>query len=177
MESILSFLEAAQIASIDARRLNNVQKIEFLNSLSNILLENTNLIIQENKKDLDRMSDEDPKKDRLLLNENRIKALAISLIDVAKLEDPTGKILYTNTTGNGLKIKKITVPIGVVGVIYEARPNVTIDVAALCVRSGNTVLLRGGSDAEYTNEVLVKMIHQALEKNNINKKYCTTLAC
>jgi glutamate-5-semialdehyde dehydrogenase len=169
MESILSFLEAAQIASIDARRLNNVQKIEFLNSLASILLENANLIIQENKKDLDRMANEDPKKDRLLLNENRIKDLSASLIDVAKLEDPSGKILYTNTTENGLKIKKVTVPIGVVGVIYEARPNVTIDVAALCVRSGNTVLLRGGSDAEFTNEVLVKMIHQALEKNNINK--------
>jgi glutamate-5-semialdehyde dehydrogenase len=168
METILPLLEKAQMAGIDAKRLNNEQKIAFLNDLATILLKNVSLIIAENKKDLDKMEDSNPKKDRLLLNQNRIEDLANSLHDVAKLEDPTGKLLYKTITTNGLEIEKRTVPIGVVGVIYEARPNVTIDVAALCLRSGNAVVLRGGSDAEHTNEILVQLIHQALEKNNLN---------
>ncbi|HOU47053.1 MAG TPA: glutamate-5-semialdehyde dehydrogenase, partial [Chitinophagales bacterium] len=121
-----------------------------------------------NKKDLDKMEDSNPKKDRLLLNEDRIKALAESLHDILKLEDPTGKVLADNTMQNGLHIQKISVPIGVVGVIYEARPNVTIDVAALCLYAGNAVVLRGGSDAEFTNEILVKIIHEVLQKNNVD---------
>lgn len=170
METILPVLEQAQLASIEAKRLTDQQKIAFLDTLATILIKNTDLIISENKRDLDKMEDNNPKKDRLLLNQNRIQDLASSLRDIAKLEDPTGKILYKTSLENGLEIEKRTVPIGVVGVIYEARPNVTIDVAALCLRSGNAVLLRGGSDAEYTNEVLVKLIHQALEQNNITKE-------
>lgn len=169
MKSILPILKQAQMACIQAKKLSNQQKILFLDTLANLLTKNTPNIIAENKKDLDKMADSDPKKDRLLLNEQRIKDLASSLSDISKLDDPSGKILFSTTTENGLKIQKITVPIGVVGVIYEARPNVTIDVAALCIRAGNAVLLRGGSDAEFTNIVLVNIIHQALEKNNIDK--------
>jgi len=170
METILPVLQQAQLASIEAKRLTDQQKIAFLDTLATILIKNTDLIISENKRDLEKMEDNNPKKDRLLLDQNRIQDLASSLQDIAKLEDPTGKILYQTTLENGLKIEKRTVPIGVVGVIYEARPNVTIDVAALCLRSGNAVLLRGGSDAEYTNEVLVKLIHQALKQHNITKE-------
>jgi glutamate-5-semialdehyde dehydrogenase len=132
-------------------------------------LRNQEIIIQENKKDLDKMDDSNPKKDRLLLNESRIKDLADSLHDIVKLEDPAGKVLIDNHAENGLHIQKITVPMGVVGVIYEARPNVTIDVAALCLYAGNAVVLRGGSDAEFTNKILVKIIHDTLIENGVDK--------
>jgi glutamate-5-semialdehyde dehydrogenase len=113
------------------------------------------------------MDDSNPKKDRLLLNHSRIQDLVDGLNSVAQLSDPTGKILSEYTTDKGLNIQKISVPLGVVGVIYESRPNVTIDVAALCLRSGNAVVLRGGSDAEFTNLILVSLIHQALEENDL----------
>jgi glutamate-5-semialdehyde dehydrogenase len=169
MESIQSILQSVSNASVSIRRLSIEQKKSILITLARLLLENIDRILAENKKDLDRMADSDPKKDRLLLNASRIKDLSDSLHDILKLEDPTGKVLVDNTSENGLHIQKTTVPIGVVGVIYEARPNVTIDVAALCLYAGNAVVLRGGSDAEFTNIVLVDIIHQALKENNTDE--------
>src|SRR4051812_45101512 len=134
MESIIPLLERVKQASKEVSRLNNQQKNEVLLSLSHLLKENQKQIIRENKKDLDKMSDDNPKKDRLLLNETRIKDLADSVLDITKLDDPTGKIFSDQTRENGLHIQKVSVPMGVVGVIYEARPNVTIDVAALCFK-------------------------------------------
>ncbi len=113
------------------------------------------------------MDDADPKKDRLLLNEIRIKDLAQSIRDVAQLPDPTGQQLLNRTLANGLKIQKIAVPLGVVGIIYESRPNVTLDVTSLCIRSGNGVVLRGGSDAYQTNSCLLGLIHQVLTEYNV----------
>ena len=169
MESIQPVLAAVSMASIDVRRLSLEQKKSILFRLSQLLIANQEIIIQENKKDLDKMDDSNPKKDRLLLNESRIKDLADSLHDIVKLEDPAGKVLIDNHAENGLHIQKITVPMGVVGVIYEARPNVTIDVAALCLYAGNAVVLRGGSDAEFTNKILVKIIHDTLIENGVDK--------
>ncbi len=168
MNSILHLLQATHKSSVLIKNLSKENKIKILLRLADLLLENQSKIILENKKDLDKMQDSDPKKDRLLLNENRINDLANSLHDIVKLDDPTNKILSDNILENGLHIQKITVPIGVVGVIYEARPNVTIDVAALCLFAGNAVVLRGGSDAEYTNIALVEIIHQALQEYNID---------
>ena len=168
MDSILHLLQATHKSSVLVKNLSKENKMKILLRLADLLLENQSKIILENKKDLDKMQDSDPKKDRLLLNENRIKDLANSLHDIVKLDDPTNKILSDNILENGLHIQKITVPIGVVGVIYEARPNVTIDVAALCLFAGNAVVLRGGSDAEYTNIALVEIIHQALQEYNID---------
>ena len=168
MDSILHLLEATSKASIITKNISLENKKNILLRLAELLVQNQQEIIQENKKDLDKMEDNNPKKDRLLLNETRIKDLANSLFDVLKLEDPTNKILLENKMENGLHIQKISVPIGVVGVIYEARPNVTIDVAALCLYAGNAVVLRGGSDAEFTNIILVKYIHQALQENNVD---------
>ena len=170
MENITPLLEKVKSASKEVIHLNNKQKNNLLLTLADLLLANQAQIIQENKKDLDKMSDDNPKKDRLLLNEARINDLAASLRDIVKLNDPTGKILSNQTMENGLHIQKVSVPMGVVGLIYEARPNVTIDVAALCFKAGNAVVLRGGSDAEFTNQILVKIIHEALEKNGINKE-------
>jgi len=162
MESIQALLIEAGEATRSINSATDGKKQEVLLKLAQEIVANTELIISENKKDLDRMPDTDPKKDRLLLNEARIKDLATSLSDVANLPDPTGQLMLESTTKNGLQIQKKTVPLGVVGVIYESRPNVTIDVAALCIRSGNVCVLRGGSDALYTNVVLVDIIHKVL---------------
>lgn len=115
------------------------------------------------------MDPEDPKYDRLLLTEERIVALADSVCGIAKLSDPTGVILSSKILDNGLHIEKKTVALGVVGVIYESRPNVTIDVAALCVRSGNVCVLRGGTDAWFTNNALVRLIQDALADSGLDR--------
>jgi glutamate-5-semialdehyde dehydrogenase len=107
-------------------------------------------------------------RDRLLLTTDRLIQLADGVISVSQLPDPSGDTLVNRTLPNGLVLSKITVPLGVVGVIYESRPNVTIDVAALCIRSGNAAVLRGGSDAFYTNTILVDLIHQALTLNGLS---------
>lgn len=169
MESIQGILESVSKASVSVRKLSLLSKKNIVSGLADLLISNEQAIIRENQKDLDRMEDSNPKKDRLLLNEVRIKDLASALNDILKLEDPTGKVLLEKKMENGLYIQKMSVPIGVVGVIYESRPNVTIDVAALCLYAGNAVVLRGGSDAEYTNRILVDLIHQALRENGVDE--------
>jgi glutamate-5-semialdehyde dehydrogenase len=136
--------------------------------LADILLGNLHQIIAENKKDLDLMDPKDAKYDRLLLNENRIIGLADALGQVATLNDPSGQILLEGTFDNGIKMQKIAVPMGVIGAIFESRPNVTIDVASLCIMSGNACVLKGGKEAHFSNQFLVSLIHQALSKNNIS---------
>lgn len=162
MENITEMLIQAKKATQQISSLSAVKKQEVLEKLALVIELNAEDIIAENAKDLQKMSDDDPKKDRLLLNQDRIIALAQSVREVALLEDPTGKLLTEKHLPNGLFIQKKTVALGVVGVIYEARPNVTIDVAALCIRSGNVCLLRGGSDAEATNIFLVDKIREVL---------------
>ena len=138
------------------------KKSEVLLHLAQLLLENSAEIIAENVKDLSSIADDDPMRDRLLLNSDRIIHVSKSVVEIAKLKDPTGQILTDKLLANGLKLTKISVPLGVVGVIFESRPNVTVDVAALCIRSGNAAVLRGGSDAWHSNVILVQLIHQAL---------------
>ncbi len=173
-KTIIPLLEKTHIAAAEVRRLDDTQKKGILNRLAEILLENTEQIITENQKDLLRMDLADPKYDRLKLTESRIRDLAISLREIAQLPDPSGQIFLEKELDNGLKIKKIAVPMGVVGVIYEARPNVTIDVTALCLRSGNAVVLRGGSDAFDTNSFLVNLIHDVLREFGVDTN-CITL--
>ena len=138
------------------------KKNEVLFHLAQLLLEKSAEIIAENVKDLSAVADDDPMRDRLLLNSDRIIHLSKSVDEIANLKDPTGQILTNKLLANGLKLTKISVPLGVVGVIFESRPNVTVDVAALCIRSGNAVVLRGGTDAWHSNVILVQLIHQAL---------------
>ncbi|WP_313672644.1 glutamate-5-semialdehyde dehydrogenase [Sphingobacterium multivorum] len=166
-ESILNQLQAAAKAKQILQQLAPDTKITILNAIAEGLIAHTTDILEANKIDLDRMADDDPKKDRLLLNSDRLKGLADSVKQIAELADPTDQLLLKKILPNGLEIEKITVPLGVVGVIYESRPNVTIDVAALCIQSGNVCLLRGGSDALHTNEALLKVIHAALEQYGI----------
>jgi len=162
MESIQSLLEQASQATIAVKLLSDEKKAAILQALAAKIREKAATIIIENKLDLDRMPDTDPKKDRLLLNRFRIEDLANSVEEIATLPDPSNRLLSEKVLDNGLLVQKITVPLGVVGVIYESRPNVTIDVAALCIQSGNVCLLRGGSDAFYTNTYLVALIQEVL---------------
>ncbi len=169
MDNIQNLLEQASLATIAARALNDEKKGLILRSLAGKLRSHASHIILENKKDLDRMPDPDPKKDRLLLSESRINDLAQSVEEISSLPDPSGHLQYESTLKNGLSVKKITVPLGVVGIIYESRPNVTVDVAALCIRSGNVCLLRGGTDAFFTNTYLVLLIRETLRDFDINE--------
>jgi glutamate-5-semialdehyde dehydrogenase len=168
METIQHMLVAAQGATSAIKSLADEQKQALLRRLAVNIITHTTAIVAENKKDLDKMSDEDPKKDRLLLNEARIQQLADSVSEIATLPDPANVLVLERTLANGLNVQKRTVPLGVVGVIYESRPNVTIDVAALCIRSGNVCVLRGGSDAFHTNTILVQLIQDVLKEFNVD---------
>jgi len=168
IESITPLLKKTSQATSSIRNASDQTKIDLLLTLAEEIDLNRSKIIEENNKDVVRMEDGNPKKDRLILNENRIDDLIQGLKDVAKLSNPSGKLLFEINKPNGLKIQKITVPIGVVGIIYESRPNVTVDVAALCLRSGNCAVLRGGSDAAHSNKFLVKLIHNALNKHQLD---------
>ncbi len=132
--------------------------------LADEAIKKSDFILAENKKDLDRMNPDDPKYDRLQLTKERIEGIASDIKNVAGLDSPLGKTLSETIRPNGLKISKISVPIGVIGIIYEARPNVTFDVFSLCVKSGNATVLKGGSDAHASNTAILSVIHEVLEK-------------
>ena len=132
-------------------------------------------ILAENRKDLDRMDVSDPKYDRLKLTEDRISAIAGDIRSVAGLPQPTGRVLMETVRPNGMRITKVTVPFGVIGIIYEARPNVTFDVFSLCLKSGNACVLKGGSDAIYSNTAIVGVIHKVLERHNLPPDVVTLL--
>jgi glutamate-5-semialdehyde dehydrogenase len=155
-----------------SRRLNLVENEtvgRVLYELADEAEKQTGFILSENKKDLERMDTEDPKYDRLKLTAERIQGIASDIRTVAGLESPVGKVLKEVTRPNGLKIRKVTVPFGVIGIIYEARPNVTFDVFALCLKSGNACVLKGGSDAIYSNQAIVSIIQNVLKKFGIDK--------
>lgn len=146
-----------------------------LQSLETALVQNTDFILAENQKDLDKMPTSDPKYDRLQLTKERIAAIAAEVNHVADLDNPLGNIIQDKTLPNNLNIKKVRVPLGVVGVIYEARPNVTVDVFSLCFKTGNVAILKGGSDAAFSNLAITTIIHQVLEKHQIDKNVVTLL--
>jgi len=175
METIQPLLEKAQSATKSIKTLSDEKKQQVLRKLSSRIIEQSAAIVAENKKDLDKMSDDDPKKDRLLLNEVRIQQLADSLNDIAALPDPANQLLVERTLDNGLHVQKRTAPLGVVGVIYESRPNVTIDVASLCLRSANACVLKGGKEAQYSNNYLVSLIHESLAEFGVPAAAVTLL--
>jgi len=132
-------------------------------------------ILEANRLDLERMDPLNPKYDRLLLTEERIAGIASDMEHVATLPSPLGITYSTAERPNGMTIRKVSVPFGVIGIIYEARPNVTADVFALCIKSGNVCLLKGGSDAECTNRKMVEIIHGVLKEHGIDTAVCTLL--
>lgn len=151
-------------------------------TINSILLDTARTLIGEqeevlaaNAKDLASMDMSNPKYDRLKLTAGRLQGIADDMVNVSSLPTPLGKVLSEVTRPNGMMIRKVTVPFGVVGVIYEARPNVTFDVFSLCLKSGNACVLKGGSDADHSNRVLVRIIHQVLEQHGIAASTCTLL--
>lgn len=139
-----------------------------LNALADATIAETSFILKENEKDLARMEKSNPKYDRLKLTEERLKSIADDTRNVSNLPSPLGRILKEASRPNGMKLTKISVPFGVIGIIYEARPNVSFDVFSLCLKSGNACILKGGSDADYSNRAIVSVIHKVLEKFNVN---------
>ncbi|MFM8450415.1 MAG: glutamate-5-semialdehyde dehydrogenase [Haliscomenobacter sp.] len=174
-EQVLRQLEKTQAAASLIRNLDAHNKATLLHTLAESVASNMALILAANANDVARMNPDDPKRDRLLLTEDRVLALAASIRAVASLPDPSGQTLLQHTMDNGVRIRKITVPLGVVGVIYESRPNVTLDVSALCLRSGNAAVLRGGSDAWETNSALVALIQDVLEYQGLSREVVTLL--
>lgn len=159
---VKEILTAAREAS---RRLNLMAPQEIDNLLLRLAdntVQRTGEILAANRQDLARMDQANPKYDRLLLNESRIGGIADGLRRVASLPSPVGITLDQWTRPNGMRISKVSVPFGVIGVIYEARPNVTLDVAALCLKAGSAVVLKGGSDAQLSNEAIVRIIADTL---------------
>lgn len=171
MSSILAQFQRTRFAASSLAMASGESRNEVLASIAELIRVHSSEILKENQRDLAEMPIDHPMRDRLLLTQERLDVLASSVLSVMRLPDPTGQVLSKNTLPNGLDLSKITVPLGVVGVIFESRPNVTIDVAALCIRSGNAVVLRGGSDAFHTNAILVQLIHQAL----VHKGFSTDL--
>ena len=125
-------------------------------------------ILDANEQDLDRMDPANPKYDRLKLTLERIQGIAADMRNVAHLPSPVGRVLRDTVRPNGLKIRQVSVPFGVIGIIYEARPNVSFDVFSLCLRSHNACVLKGGSDAQVTNEAIIKVIHGVLKRFGVD---------
>ena len=148
---------------------------ELLKYLADQLESNVKQLLAANQKDLDKMSLSDPKYDRLKLTPERIAGIAAEMRNVASFPSPLGRTLEQRVQPNGLKITKVSVPIGVIGIIYEARPNVTFDVFSLCIKSGNACILKGGSDAQQSNVAAAALIQKALNHFQINPAMVTLL--
>ncbi|WP_194974445.1 glutamate-5-semialdehyde dehydrogenase [Aquiflexum lacus] len=169
MTDFKRIFESIQFASRKLPLLTEEDILLTLRSLREITLDNVNLILKANRLDLAKMDANDPKYDRLLLTEGRIKNICNEITQVESLPSPLNRILESKILENGLALQKISVPLGVLGIIYEARPNVTFDVFSLALKSGNGLVLKGSADAEHSNKAIISLIHQALELHNIPK--------
>lgn len=173
-KSIEPLIRKTHRAAVELRRASDRQIKSALLLLARSLEEQGAALLRANAKDVARQDANNPRTDRLLLNEKRIKAIAQSIRKVSRLPDPSGKLLDSRTLANGLKVEKRAVPLGVVGAIYESRPNVTFDIAALCLRSRNGCLLKGSQEAADTNRAAIGLIRKALEVSGIHPD-CVTL--
>ncbi len=156
-------------AAADLRRASDRQIKGALKTLADSLEAQRAVLLRANAKDLKRQDPSNPRNDRLMLNDDRIKSIAKGIRQVRRLPDPSGKLLEKRTLYNGLMVEKRTVPLGVVGAIYESRPNVTFDIATLCLRSRNACLLKGSQDAADTNKAAIALIRTALKENGIDR--------
>ena len=166
------FGKKAKFALRDLSKLNISKKNSVLKQFSQYLKVNEQLILNANKKDISNAKSKKIKDNiinRLKLSSEKISQIRSSIDKIVKFKDPTGKILSSWRRPNGLIIKRVSMPIGVIGVIYESRPNVTSDVSALCFKSGNVVILRGGSEAFHSNVILAKLFRKALKKKKCNE--------
>jgi len=169
-DNILNLVKAAKKASRELAVISTRQKDEALCKMASALLSRKKYILSENKKDLLAAQNQGYSTaliDRLTLNEKRIKEMADCLLETAKLKDPVGEVIRTFKRPNGLIIRKVRTPIGVIGIIYESRPNVTSDCIGLCLKSGNAVILKGGKEALHSNEAIFKVLQGVLKKTKI----------
>lgn len=167
MRSIEPILQLSYKAGVELRRAKEGQLKGVLRTLADLLETNRTVLLRANARDLRRQKPGDARNDRLMLNEQRVGAIASALRRVAGLPDPTGKVLDRRTLPNGLEVERIAVPFGVVGAIYESRPNVTFDIAALCLKSRNACVLKGSQEAEDTNKAAIGLIRKALSENGL----------
>ena len=171
MESYMQMLtNCAKKAAVEAAKMGTADKNRGLLAVADELIAQQEMILEENTKDLDAAKEKGIKQsliDRLALSEKRIADMAEGLRQIAALDDPVGEILYMKTRPNGLRIGQKRVPLGVVGIIYESRPNVTADAFGLCFKTGNAAILRGGSDAIHSNQAIVRAIKSGLRKEKL----------
>ncbi|WGE35938.1 glutamate-5-semialdehyde dehydrogenase [Actinobacillus genomosp. 1] len=169
---MLTLAQQAKNASVKLAQFGNVQKNQALLTIAEQLEQRSAEILAANAKDIEFAKNQGISTaiiDRLLLNESRLQGIANDVRNVAKLADPVGQVIDGGVLNSGLKIERQRVPLGVILTIYEARPNVTIDVASLCLKTGNAVILRGGKETKFTNAVLVEVVQQALETAGLPK--------
>lgn len=170
MLSVYELGRRAKEASYDLSISETTEKNKALNLMAKALIENKKSILEANELDIKIAKEKGTKEamiDRLKLNEERIEGMAKGILDIISLEDPVGEVIEMWKRPNGLQIGKKRVPIGVIGIIYEARPNVTSDAAALCLKTGNAVVLKGGSDAINSNKAIVKALAKAVEESGL----------
>lgn len=170
MKTLVESAQAAKAASLEVAQLTTTQKNEALHAMARALIERAPEILAANAKDMEKGREggmPDSLLDRLMLNEARIAGMAEGLDQVAELPDPIGRVMDEWTRPNGLVIRKVRVPMGVIGIIYEARPNVTVDAAALAFKAGSAMLLRGSSSAYESNAALVRVMRESLEKSGV----------
>ncbi len=175
---MVEFLQKAKKSAEVIATLESKKKKEILFEMADALDENIDYLITENKLDMQKAKEMNLSSamiDRLLLDEKRITAMAKSLREIAILKEPVGRVLDGWITDDNLRIEKVSVPIGVIGVIYESRPNVTADVGALCFKSGNVAILKGGKEAENSNRAIAKILQDVLEKNELPKEIISLL--
>lgn len=166
--TVTTQLEQAKEAARSLWQITEERVNEILLAVADEVLLQTPLLLQENEKDLALMSPVDPKYDRLRLTKERLEGIASDMRHVAQLPSPLGKERSSTILPNGLKIRRVSVPFGVIGVIYEARPNVSFDVFSLCLKAGSACVLKGGSDAYHSNCAIVGVIHKVLERFGVN---------
>ena len=155
--------------------LTDQQRNDILNAVASAIVDNKERILAANEKDLAKMDSKNPLYDRLQLTEKRLNDIAADMRNVATLPSPLGHITKQKTLPNGLHLCRVSVPFGVIGMIYEARPNVTFDVFSLCFKSGNACILKGGSDANLSNQASVELIHEVLRQYGVNPDVVTLL--
>ena len=172
MINLIEMGKAAKQAAFELSQLSSAQKNHALQLIAEQLEQQKDRILEENAKDIQIAKENgltESLLDRLLLTEERLKNIADDVRHVISLADPVGKIIDGDTLDSGLKLERVRVPLGVIGTIYEARPNVTIDVASLCLKTGNAVILRGGKETRYSNEILVEVVQNALAQAGLPK--------
>lgn len=168
-------LKRTKAASRQLATIPDDKRNEILLAVADAIIANKERILRANTEDLAKMDPKNPLYDRLQLTDKRLEDIATDMRNVSKLPSPLGHILKETTLPNGLRLKRVSVPFGVIGMIYEARPNVTFDVFSLCFKSGNACVLKGGKDADYSNRAEVDIIHEVLEANGINRDVVTLL--